>query len=168
MEFSARARSGHVTKLQEAHMYHRVLTPLDGSKLAEQALPHALEIARCMGAGLWLVRVCLAQFYVHSPAGTGPLYTEDVLEAEKQAGMEYLARVRARLQNEQVTVTTQVLAGPVAETIIDYAREQNIDLIVMSTHGRSGFSRWVYGSVTDRVLRGAHCPTLIIRAQPAT
>jgi nucleotide-binding universal stress UspA family protein len=121
-----------------------------------------------MGAGLWLARVCLAQFYVNSPAGTGPLYTEDVLEAEKQAGMEYLARVRARLQNEQVTVTTQVLAGPVAETIIDYAREQNIDLIVMSTHGRSGFSRWVYGSVTDRVLRGAHCPTLIIRAQPAT
>jgi nucleotide-binding universal stress UspA family protein len=58
-----------------------------------------------------------------------------------------------------------VLAGPVAEAIVDFAKVNHIDLIVMSTHGRSGLSRWVYGSVAEKVLRGAHCPTLIVRGE---
>jgi nucleotide-binding universal stress UspA family protein len=148
-------------------MYKKILVPLDGSELAERALPHALEIARCMGSELNFLRVSLAEIYAHSPAGDGPLYAPEVLEADRQAAVEYLARVRARLALPEVRVTTEVLAGPVAETIIDYARDQGVDLIIMSTHGRSGLSRWVFGSVADRVLHGAHSPTMIVRGQSA-
>ncbi len=148
-------------------MYKRILVPLDGSELAERALPHALGTARCMGSQLWLVRVCLSQFYAFSPGGDGPLYSEEALEADHRAAAEYLARVRAQFNCPDVAGMTEVLTGTVAETIIDYARAKSIDLIVMSTHGRSGLSRWVYGSVTDKVLRGATCPTLIVRGQSA-
>ena len=75
-------------------------------------------------------------------------------------------RVKARGKQASSAIAADVLAGPAAETIVDDAREQGMDLIVMSTHGRSGLSRWVYGSAADKVLRGAHCPTLIVRCQP--
>ena len=120
-----------------------------------------------MGGELWLVRVSLAQLYAHSPAGDGPFYSEEMLEAEQRAAAEYLSQTRARLNCPEAAGATEVLTGPAAETIIDYARATSIDLIVMSTHGRSGLSRWVYGSVTDKVLRGADCPTLIVRGHPA-
>jgi nucleotide-binding universal stress UspA family protein len=111
----------------------------------------------------------LSQDYVTSPAGGGALYPEEVLERDREGAAQYLKNVQARLRHDHPTlvVAIAVLAGPVAETIIDYAREQGVELIVMSSHGRSGLSRWVYGSVADKVLRGADCPTLIIRGQPA-
>lgn len=144
-------------------MYKRILVPLDGSELAEQALPHAAEIARRFEGSLWLIRVSLALEYVQGPGGTVAPYSDIVLEREREAATQYLGRISARLGRPGLRLITEVLNGPVAEAIIDYAREQTIDLIVMSTHGRSGLSRWVYGSVADKVLRGAHCPTLIIR-----
>lgn len=148
-------------------MYKRILVPLDGSELAERALPHAIEIARCMGSQLWLVRVSLYQGYAYSPAWDGPPYSEERLEADRRAAAEYLDQVRTQYNCRDLTGLTEVLLGPVAETIIDYALSKNFDLIVMSTHGRSGLSRWVMGSVTDKVVRGAHCPTLIIRGSAA-
>ncbi len=122
-----------------------------------------------MSSELLLMRVTLAEVYVMSPAGPGALYPEEVLRQERQAAVEYLENLKARLaQNHpSLTIATEVLSGPAAETIIDYAREHGIGLIVISTHGRSGLSRWVYGSVTDKVLRGAQCPTLIVRGQSA-
>jgi nucleotide-binding universal stress UspA family protein len=146
-------------------MYNHILVPLDGSELAERALPHALDLARCHGRRLSLVRIGLSQLYAYSPAGDGPLYSEDVLQADQQAAVEYLVRVKARLASADVDVTTEVLSGAVAETLIEYACDKGVDLIVMSTHGRSGLSRWVFGSVADKVLRGAHCPTLIVRGK---
>ncbi len=150
-------------------MYKRILIPLDGSALAERALPHALDIARRMSSEVLLMRVTLAEVYIMSPAGAGALYPEEVLRQERQAAVEYLENIRAQLAQDHpsLTIATEVLSGSVAETIIDYAREHGMDLIVMSTHGRSGLSRWVYGSVADKVLRGAQCPTLIVRGQPA-
>lgn len=148
-------------------MYKRILVPLDGSELAERALPHAIEIARCMGSQLWLLRVSLYQSYAYSPAWDGPPYSEEKLAADRRAAAEYLDQVRLQYHCADVAGLTEVLVGPVAETIIDYALAKNVDLIVMSTHGRSGLSRWVMGSVTDKVVRAAHCPTLIIRGAPA-
>ncbi len=148
-------------------MYNHIMVPLDGSELAERALPHAVELARCHGHRLTLVRISLSQLYTYSPAGDGPLYSEEVLQADQRAAAEYLARMKARLSSPEVAVATETLSGPVAETLIEYACEQDVDLIVMSTHGRSGLSRWVYGSVADKVLRGAHCPTLIVRGKLA-
>jgi nucleotide-binding universal stress UspA family protein len=148
-------------------MYKRILVPLDGSELSERALPHAVQIARCMGSQLWLVRVSLYQGYAYNPTWDGPHYSEEKLEADRLVSVEYLETLRLQYDCRDVAGTTEVLIGPVAETLIDCATAKNIDLIVMSTHGRSGLSRWVMGSVTDKIVRGAHCPTLIIRGQPA-
>ncbi|MCC7362159.1 MAG: universal stress protein [Anaerolineales bacterium] len=148
-------------------MYKRILVPLDGSVLAERALPHAVEIARCLGSQLWLVRVGRYPGYDYSPTWDGPHYSEQQLEADRKAAADYLEHARARFNCRDLPGLTEVLIGPVAETLLDYALAQGIDLIVMSTHGRSGVSRWVMGSVTDKVVRGAHCPTLIVRGQPS-
>jgi nucleotide-binding universal stress UspA family protein len=146
-------------------LYKRILVPLDGSELAERALPHAAEIARRFEGNIWLVRVSLAWEYVQGPAGAMAPYSDVVLERDRETAVEYLSHIGAHLARPGLRLTTEVLSGPVAEAIVDYARTEKIDLIVMSTHGRSGLSRWVYGSVADKVLRGAHCPTLIIRGE---
>ena len=96
----------------------------------------------------------LALEYVVGPGGTVAPYNDVVLERDRETATVYLSHLSARLTR------------PVADVIIDHTRTQNIDNSVMSTHGRAGLSRWVYGSVADRVLRGAHCPTLIIRGTP--
>jgi len=144
-------------------MYKRIAVPLDGSELAETALPHALELARCMGGEVYPIRVAPPAQYVVSPAGGAPLFPEEVLQQDRREAERYLEVVAARCQTEGVAAHVQLLIGPVAETVVDFAKENGMDLIVMSTHGRSGVSRWVYGSVAEKVLRGAHCPTLIVR-----
>lgn len=139
-------------------MYKRILVPQDGSALAEEALPHALEIGRCMNSRIWLLQVILAY-----PSGADVFYTAETLKQAEETALRYLDDAAARLNYDRRSITVQVLVGPVAENIIDFANETDIDLIVMSTHGFSGLSRWIYGSVADKVLRGAHCPTLIVR-----
>jgi nucleotide-binding universal stress UspA family protein len=87
------------------------------------------------------------------------------MERQKLLALEYLNKVCKRLGNGSNMIHKVVEIGPAAETIIDYAHEHPVDLIVMSTHGRSGLQRWVYGSVADKVLRAAGIPVLLIRAQ---
>jgi nucleotide-binding universal stress UspA family protein len=145
-------------------MYKHILVPLDGSTLAERALPHALEIARFSEAALHLLRVALGQTYVASKGGA-ELYPVEVLQQDREEAEGYLEGIRSECQAKGAAASAQVLAGPVAESIVDFATANHIDLIVMSTHGRSGLSRWVYGSVAEKVLRGAHCPTLIVRGE---
>jgi nucleotide-binding universal stress UspA family protein len=135
--------------------------------LAERALPHALQMAQCMGSELHLARVTLAMLYVDGPGTAGPAFTQQMLDSDREAAQTYLGRLQQRLNCPDLPVVTTVLEGPVAEVLVDYARAHRIDLIVMSTHGRSGLSRWVFGSVAERVLRGAHCPTLVVRGTPA-
>lgn len=144
-------------------MYRRLLVPLDGSALAEKALAHAQELARLFGSELILLRVVVSPYTLVAPdlilAGADP--DLPALRANAEA---YLRSVASRLEGQGVTVRTVVCDGPVAETILDQAQAQDADLIVMSTHGRSGVRRWVYGSVAERVLQGAACPVLLIRA----
>ena len=151
-------------ELRAVNMHKRILVPLDGSTLAERALPHALDIARYSDGALHLVRVALAQIYVASKGGAD-LYPHEVLQQDREEAETYLEAIRSECQVKGAAATAEVLAGAVAESIVDYARDNQIDLIVMSTHGRSGLSRWVYGSVAEKVLRGAHCPTLIVRGE---
>jgi nucleotide-binding universal stress UspA family protein len=96
-----------------------------------------------------------------------PIYLDqDEWGMQKEAVQAYLDRVRQRLAATKVEIETIVEVGGDAAAIIDYAHEHPVDLIVMATHGRSGLSRWVYGSVADKVLRGAEVPGLLVRAQP--
>src|SRR5687767_12533378 len=131
-------------------MIRTILVPLDGSPLAESILPSVAQIARLTGATLRLVHVT-EPVSGHRAEAT----------SHEQALRRYLEDVAQRLTGDGLTVKTDLLAGDPAETIIQAA--QTVELIAMGTHGRSGIGRWVYGSVADKVLRGATAPVLLIR-----
>lgn len=146
-------------------MYKEILVPLDGSTLAESALPHACELAKAFGARITLLSLVepvtdFAQWGVGGFYVTSGFSIEGVIEDTKN----YLNEVADRLRTQGLNVRAVVEEGYAASEICDYAKAAKIDVIVMSTHGRSGIQRWVYGSVADRVLRGATVPILLIRA----
>ena len=140
--------------------YRTVLVPLDGSELAESALDHAIELARD-GAALVLLRAAQA----HTAPGADPTDAQVTVVREAE---EYLAAVRARLARAGIErVDVSVWYGPPADSIVDAARFRKADLIVMSTHGRSGLGRLIVGSVAETVLRSTTIPILLVRSHEA-
>jgi nucleotide-binding universal stress UspA family protein len=138
-----------------------ILVPLDGSTLAESALAKATELCQSTGARLWLIRAAEA----HRLPGGDPTeaQVEVVAEAEK-----YLGQVAERLRAQGMgKVETSVWYGPPAHAIVEGARLYRADLIVMTTHGRSGLGRLILGSVAESVLRGTTTPILLLRAAGA-
>jgi len=141
--------------------FEKILVPLDGSALAESALARAADLASAGDATLMLVRAAEA----HTLPGVDP--TEAQVEVVQEAE-EYLGAVAARLQREGLKkVETSVWYGPAASAIVEAARLRKADLVVMSTHGRSGLGRLILGSVAESVLRGTTTPILLLRAQEA-
>ena len=145
-------------------MYKQIVVPLDGSPLAEQALPHAVAQASQFGAGLTLLKVLapLPEVVFTAPAA--------VLAAEKmsaQLAHDYLQDVAAGIREQGVVVQVAEIEGEPYVEIIRYAEDQGADMIVLSTRGQSGFSRWLLGSVADRVVRGATVPVLLVQCQEA-
>lgn len=135
--------------------FKNVLVPLDGSPLAEHALVTALDLARD-GASLMLMRS--AEASAIPGADQSEMQVAVVREAE-----EYLADMAARLGRAGIAnVETSVWYGPAASTIAEAAERRQADLIVMSTHGRSGLGRLVLGSVTESVLRSTKTPMLLV------
>jgi nucleotide-binding universal stress UspA family protein len=151
-------------------MERQILVPLDGSPLAEQALPHAVALARATRRPLLLVRVVPGAAGVEAytwPAAVPAVAVLDP-EIERKAACEYLRATAALLgERSGLTVTTRTLEGDPAAQIVGQAqRPGDAAVIVMATHGRSGMSRWFYGSVAERVLQTAHAPILLIHARP--
>lgn len=139
----------------------KILVPLDGSALAESAIPRAVEMARMGLSSLLLMRAAEA----HTLPGADP--TEAQVEVVREAE-EYLKGVAAGLARDGVrNVETSVWYGSAASAIVDAARLRKADLIVMSTHGRSGLGRLILGSVAESVLRGTSTPIPLLRAPGA-
>ena len=160
-------------------MYERILVPLDGSKLAQHALPYARAVASAKSAEIELMEVIapleeLAKADVDDYAAVGagtrgdPWLVPDewtqIAEHFRNKAWLQLADSAAILGGD-VEVSSNVLEGDAAEAIIAEADRQPGTLIVMATHGRSGIGRWLLGSVTDKVIRHANHPTLVIRAR---
>jgi nucleotide-binding universal stress UspA family protein len=143
-------------------MYRRILLPLDGSNLAEQALPHAVVMAERFQAELILLKVL-------EPLGSNlNLPPGAVKKAETETRLmtkEYLDRVAAHVQEKMIPVKNVVVTGRPHEEIIRYAETEQVDVVVMCKRGGSGASRWLMGSVADRVARSVNVPVLLIRAQ---
>jgi nucleotide-binding universal stress UspA family protein len=137
-------------------MYNKILVPLDGSKTAECSLEHVKTIAT--GCNVPEVLLLFVEEPVPMERYRGP--SEDWKTLIVQA-KQSLAKIEKDLVADGVGAKTIILEGKPAETIIDYAAKNNIDLIIMSTHGRSGPSRWAFGSVADRVVRSSTVPVLI-------
>ena len=142
-------------------MYKKIVVPLDGSKLAESVLPHVRACAKSFSAEVFLLRVAHvpAEFIFSDPAAAGSVLADD--------SEGYLAGLAGTMRGEGLTVTTYVAKGPVADAILGYADSIAADMIAMSTHGRSGLSRWMVGSVADKVVHGATIPILLIRPAEA-
>lgn len=140
--------------------FANILVPLDGSALAETALPTAVQLVKEQGASLSLMRAVEAW-------GA----TRDLVEAEISVIREaeqYLAKLADLLRANGCThVKTSVWYGAPARSVIDAAEAQKADLIVMTSHGRSGISRLIMGSVAESVLRGTTTPILLLRAASA-
>jgi nucleotide-binding universal stress UspA family protein len=133
-----------------------VLVPLDGSEVAEESLPHAIELATRLGLRVTLVRVLPVKRPLGSPA-TAPS------DADAKG---YLAKVADGLRLQGLrSVETQLLHGLPAEAILESVKEHPQPLVVMTTHGRTGLGRWVIGSVTDRVVRESSAPVLVLHPQ---
>lgn len=144
-------------------MYKRILAPLDGSPIAEQALPHAVAQAERFQAELVLLKV-LAPL-----AESRNLPIRAVRKAKEMTrglAQEYLDRIATEIQGrDDIQVRVVTIEGQPHVQIIRFAEEEQVDLVVMCTRGHSGLSRWLMGSVSDRVVRGANVPVLMVRAQ---
>ncbi len=157
-------------------MFTRILVPLDGSPLAEVVLPHAELFARIFGASIYLLRVLEPISYHENPAAVDPLRWQ-IHKAEADAYMQGIVnRVRKNLGERPIMdedkkksrVNYSILEGKAAENIVDFAHTENIDLLVISTHGSSGLSRWNISSITQKVINLIYLPVLIVRAYDRT
>lgn len=139
--------------------FTRVLVPLDGSKLAEEALPVARMLAERLNAELRLVRGVTPRTVPDESART---LTAEVVASYELMASTYLEEARLELETSQ-TVETAAVTGPPAEVILSQAEETPCDLIVMTSHGHHGFVRFALGSVTERVIGASSAPVLVIR-----
>ncbi len=145
-------------------MFKRLLVPLDGSALAELALPVAARLARAAGGGVVLARVIGLSASTRFGASP-PDAIESTLADEREAATRYLEAVSRR--PELVDVPTQIEARgatAVAPALLEIVKTSQADLLVMCSHGRSGFTRWRLGSVAQKVARHATIPTLLLHA----
>lgn len=146
-------------------MYKRALVPLDGSPVAETIVPFILEIAGPLDMEVILLRVIqpIAPVVIE---GSRHIEVEDV-ETRRVDAEEYLAPIAVELRGKAVRVTSQVRRGMPAQEIVAAAREAGADLIAMTTHGRGGLGRIIFGSVAQDVLRHAEIPVFLMRATEA-
>lgn len=146
-------------------MYRRAVVALDGSPVAEAIIPFILDIAGPLDMEVVLVRVN-RPIPPEVIEASRHVIVEDP-EASRVAAEEYMAPVAVELRNKGVRVRTQVRRGQPAEEIVLAAREVGADLIAMTTHGRSGFGRLLFGSVAEAVLRESRLPVFLMRVTEA-
>jgi nucleotide-binding universal stress UspA family protein len=145
--------------------YKHVIVPLDGSQLAECVLPHLKDFGSGAEIGeVELVRVAHSiELHFKAALPFDAKDEEKMNQSEVKEAEEYLRRVKSKLESWGLRVTTTVLKGPAAETLADYLKKKEPDLLLLATHGRSGPSRWIWGSVADKVLRSSDMPVFLVR-----
>lgn len=141
-------------------MFQNILVPLDGSVRAEEAIPLAARVARASGGTITLVRVLSStELLPYIFAGLEP----STYSADLETSSAYLQAVAGEQDLTDITVRSEVQTGLATSTILDRARANNIDLIVMTSHGHSGLVRWALGSVASKVARQSEAPVLVVR-----
>ncbi len=142
-------------------MYNRILLPLDGSALAEQTLPRAIAQAERFQAELILLRVLEP---LPRDRGLSQAAIRRAEELTSTMARQYLEGIAARVQERGIPAQVFIIEGRPHAEILRFVETNQVDLIVICTRGRSGFSRWLIGSVADRVVRGASVPVLLVRS----
>jgi nucleotide-binding universal stress UspA family protein len=153
-------------------MYKKILVPLDGSELAECVFPHVQTVVKgCQVPEVIFIRVVETALMPSSTTDLGTVYTRaDAEKTQKMVNTQNKADAEAYLEgiigrhSYGASNKSVVVMGKPAETVAEYAEKNDIDLIVIATHGRSGVSRWVWGATADKILRSACVPMLMVRA----
>lgn len=145
-------------------MYKKLLVPLDGSRRAEAILPHVKTLANCFGAKVILLQVVEPAYIPSDPASYLPELESELNEHRKLEAENYLLSWKKSLSSQKIEADVKVVIGPVVDKIIGVAQEESVDLIAMASHGRSGFSRVIYGSVANGVLQKIDRPLFLVRA----
>ncbi len=149
-----------------------ILAPLNGSELAESALPHVEALAKQRGTQpveVVILRVCEPPnppaYYAPEISGVSVNWGEYLQQEaawRKKTADEYIAKIEEQLKEHKINVRSEVLEGKAIDTIVSYAKESPFTVIVMATHGRAGFHRWVYGSIAEHVVLQVSNPVLLI------
>lgn len=147
-------------------MYKKILVPLDGSKRAEEILPHVEKLARKFNALIILLHV-IEPHYLYTNPHRYILYNVEEIshEANTKEAKLYLARLEGEFYKKDIKVKSFVEDGPITETILNVARREEANLITMSSHGRTGLSKVFYGSVAASLLHLIDRPLLLVRAK---
>jgi nucleotide-binding universal stress UspA family protein len=151
-------------------MYKKIVVPLDGSDAAEQVLPHAEALAVKFGASLVFLRAVEPPAVppLVAPGGTPMVHPAGVVDvrplqaAERQEAERYLAAATETLRARGIAVSAEQPEGPAPDAILRRARELSADLIAMTSHGRGGVGRLIFGSVADSVTRNSPCAVLVV------
>ena len=149
-------------------MYKKIMVPMDGSELAECVLAHVQTMAEARGVQTVVFVRVVEPFSLTPVRGETGWFTEEEMEQvdtkSKATAESYLDKLVSGIDYGKVSVQKEILVGKAAESLAEYTKKNDIDLIIVATHGRSGVSRWVWGSVADRLLRSAHVPVLMVRS----
>jgi nucleotide-binding universal stress UspA family protein len=144
-------------------MYHNILVPLDGSRRAEQALLVAARLARAFDGTIVLLRVVNIANQFVSYAALEPLMTQQAIDTQLEEAKDYLERLPRSESLAGVHTSILVFFGQPATNILSVAESHNIDLIIMSSHGYTGLTRWIMGSVVEKVSHASLVPVLVLR-----
>jgi nucleotide-binding universal stress UspA family protein len=146
-------------------MYKKILVPLDGSPLAECVIPHIEAIAKPCGSQVELISVVEP---VDIPTrGQIAVSDDDLKKINNEAKKEthkYLDSISERLNRSGIKASPVILMGKPADSLIEYATNNNVDLLIMATHGRSGLTKFFWGSIAEKVLRSICVPVLLVKA----
>lgn len=158
-------------------MYSKILVPLDGSELAECVLPHVESIATgCHVAEVVFFQVIVPSFIEGGYASDIPVIdSKKVDEMRSRSAIKYMKKIVEQVKEKGINASSVIIGGgkemgtlsvtqKPAEAIVQYVLDNDIDLVVMATHGRSGISRWAFGSVAEKVSRSSCVPVLMVRA----
>ena len=142
-------------------MFEKILVPLDGSALAQAILPYVMIVAKGFDSRVVLFHVAETAFDLEAPEQK--TYADETMERMRPLAENYLAGVADEFRREGIEVETKVVKGRAAAQILEHAEQENVGLIAMSTHGRSGLTRLVMGSGIDKILRACEQPVLLVR-----
>jgi len=145
-------------------MYKKIMVPLDGSQVAECVIPHIETIAGKSATKVELVTV--VEPLDIPTRGQIAISDDEIKQIDdegKNEATKYLNQVSSRLIQAGINASTVILSGKPAESLVRYAVNNNVDLIIMATHGRSGISKIFWGSVAEKILRATDIPVLLIK-----
>jgi nucleotide-binding universal stress UspA family protein len=161
-------RAGGPRAVREKGILKKVLVPVDGSKESEAVLPWVLGLSGKLGAQVVLCEILARGFQATTADGCSYVsFDDDQVDTNSHYAKSYLDKLGADFKQNGISVSSEVRLGSVADEIMTLADGLDVDLVAMSTHGRSGVGRLVLGSVADRILHEGSAPLLLVRPAPA-